>query len=200
MNGHGRQLRATGLDHKPANCWQWQRIVGCVERTAREMVGCARSRTLENAYRCSGPVRVTHHCAGFPCSTHPTAKDCACNHSSWQGYDQGRGNIRGRVTRQPRSSSSRPRTVSSEPPIHAKDRRINNCRVFQCGRTAHGVCLLLFLRQLLIRRPYLAFCSIVCPQKVCADDEAVRESNQRRAILNLGAVNLTRRPLPSISR
>ena len=50
---------------KFANCERWQRIVGCVERTAREMVGCARSRTLENTYRCFGPVRVTHHLQGF---------------------------------------------------------------------------------------------------------------------------------------
>ncbi len=38
-----------GIHHKFANCERWQRIVGCVERTAREMMGCARSRTLENA-------------------------------------------------------------------------------------------------------------------------------------------------------
>ena len=38
-----------------------KRLVGCAERTAGEMVGSARCRTLVNACRCSGAVRVTHH-------------------------------------------------------------------------------------------------------------------------------------------
>ena len=46
--------------------------VGCVKRTVVQMVGYARSRTPENASRCSGPVRATHHVPGRPCSTHPT--------------------------------------------------------------------------------------------------------------------------------
>ena len=41
--------------------------------TGREMVGYARSQTIGNAYRCSGPVRATHHFALFPCFTHPTS-------------------------------------------------------------------------------------------------------------------------------
>ena len=39
-------------------------FVGCVQRTVGEMVGCARSRTLDNPCPSSGPVRVTHHCCG----------------------------------------------------------------------------------------------------------------------------------------
>jgi len=35
--------------------------VGCVERTAGELEGCARSRTPENTLPSSGPVRATHH-------------------------------------------------------------------------------------------------------------------------------------------
>ena len=35
-------------------------VVGCVKRTAEEMVGCARGQTLENASHCFGSVRVTH--------------------------------------------------------------------------------------------------------------------------------------------
>ena len=46
-------------------------IVGCVKRTVAEMVGSgtmypwSRSRTLANTHHSSGPVRVTHHFAGF---------------------------------------------------------------------------------------------------------------------------------------
>ena len=34
--------------------------VGCVERIEEKMVGCARSRSLENTSSCSGAIRVTH--------------------------------------------------------------------------------------------------------------------------------------------
>ena len=53
------------------------------------MVGCARSRTLENAYRYFRPVRVTHHLQGFRAPPTLRRKTLACNDSSWRDYDQG---------------------------------------------------------------------------------------------------------------
>ena len=45
---------------------------GCVERTDPEMVGFARSRTLEDDFRDSGPVAQRTFDSGFPAPPHPT--------------------------------------------------------------------------------------------------------------------------------
>ena len=57
-------LEIAGVTHQP---------VGCVQRTTRQMVGSARSRILENACRCSGPVRNAPSRQAFRAS--PTLRD-----------------------------------------------------------------------------------------------------------------------------
>ena len=51
-------------------------LVGCVTRTAGEMVGSARSHDLENTLRGSGSVRTTHHQSGIPVLHTPYSKEC----------------------------------------------------------------------------------------------------------------------------
>ena len=46
----------------PAFSQDYPQTVGCVERTAVEMVGYARSQPLGNATACFAAVRATHHC------------------------------------------------------------------------------------------------------------------------------------------
>ena len=52
-------------------------IVGCMERTAADMVGYARSRTPENASHFSESVRVTHHSPRISVLHPPYGKECA---------------------------------------------------------------------------------------------------------------------------
>ncbi len=60
-----REMTLLPISHEP---------VGCVERTAGEVVGSARDQNLENTHPASGPVRATHHGSTVPVLHPPYAE------------------------------------------------------------------------------------------------------------------------------